>query len=221
MANRTWHMAFGFIVYLVFVILFVAYMPIATIYQYIPWILIGFGFSMFGAELPDYDQLADRLFSHRDIVTHSSLIPLAMFIIVRLISPLPPYVTFAPVLFFMFLGHASHMFLDLFPVWAGAGKMLKGQKAYGGLQAPALWLVEGVTGQEIYKKLAGTYLIHLPFKIPEAEQGKKRRKEAKLKLRKTIEKTPTRLWLTLNGIVDVVLAMLVLNAFVPFLPFLP
>jgi hypothetical protein len=207
----------GFMVYVAFLIFYIGSVTHGSgIMIDIPWIVLGFGLSMFGAELPDYDQLADRLLNHRDIITHSPIIPVILYIVVALFSP---HITIAPLLFLVLLGHASHMFLDLFPVWEGAGKMLKGEKPYGGLQSPALWLVEGVTGQEIYKKLQGTYLIHLPVKIPAEEEGKKQRKGAKPKERKTFQKIGTRIWLTFSGLIDIALALLAYNAFVPFLPF--
>jgi hypothetical protein len=210
-------MIFGFMVYAVFLTYYLGFVTHGTgIIIDIPWIVLGFGLSMFGAELPDYDQLADRLLNHRDVITHSALIPVMLYIVVALFSP---HITIAPLLFLVLLGHASHMFLDLFPVWQGSGKMLQGKKNYGGLQAPALWLVEGVTGEEIYKKLQGTYLIHLPVKIPDLEAGKKQKKGAKPKERRTFEKGRTRIWLTLSGLIDLGLGLLAYNAFMPFLPF--
>jgi hypothetical protein len=219
MANRTSHMLLAFFVYLGVAIVFVIRAPITTVNQGLYWILLGFALSMFGAELPDYDQLADKIFSHRDIITHSSLVPLLIFLIVKGLAESAVYVFASPLMLFIFLGHASHMFLDLWPVWAGSGAQLKGQKQHGGLQTPVTWLIEGITGEEIYKKLEGTYLMHLPFKIPDKDNNKKHRKGAKEKLRKTLEKGRTRAWLTISGLIDILLAIFVANAFSPFLPF--
>lgn len=114
--------------------------------------------------------------------------------------------------------NASHFFLDLFPVWKGSGDRVKGTMK-GGVMAPARWFFEGLSGDQIYEKLEGTYRIHLPFAIPEKKELKRKGKTVHPEeMMKTLPALQTRAWLVLSGLVNLVFAVLLLNLSIHFLP---
>ncbi len=146
------------------------------------WMTVGIMAALWGADLPDYDQQTKYL-SHRDIRTHSALIALVFFLITYFLSPITVLDYIAPSLALFFIGNASHLFLDEWPVWAGSGDPKKGEgMKKGGTLTAARWFVEGVTGDALYKALEGTYLIHLPFRIPVEERKKMQSGKTEMKI---------------------------------------
>jgi hypothetical protein len=218
-ANRTWHLTFGFLIYIVFTVLWNLYLGWNK--NDLVWMTLGIMSVLWGADLPDYDQQM-MWFEHRDIRTHSALIALTFFLVTYFLTPSDVYLFIAPALGLFFIGNASHFFLDEFPVWAGSGNPKKaGGLKKGGTLASARWFIEGITGAEIYKKLEGTYLIHLPMKVPEAQRQKEKSGKVEIVIheRKTMPKNATRVWLFANGMIALTLAILSLNAIAHWLPF--
>ena len=132
-------------------------------------LLVGIGLiAALGSEVPDIDQVADRIFHHRDWFTHSPLPAAILFFFAYLYGDYFGIKLVAYVVSAFLITNASHFFLDLFPVWKGSGDKVKGTMK-GGVMAPARWFFEGITGAQIYERLEGTYRIHLPFAIPDDE----------------------------------------------------
>jgi len=211
-ANRAWHLTFGFLIYIVFTVVWNLHFGWNK--NNLVWMTLGIMSALWGADLPDYD-LQMMWFEHRDIRTHSALITVVFFVVTYFLTPSDVYLFIAPALGLFFIGNASHFFLDEFPVWAGSGDPRKpGGLKKGGTLASARWFIEGITGGEIYKKLEGTYLIHLPMKIPEAERKETKggKVEISIHQRKTLNKNATRTWLFANALINVVLALMSLNA---------
>lgn len=207
-------MTLGFVIYILFMIVWNLY--VGWDKNNLVWMMLGIMSVLWGADLPDYDQQM-MWFEHRDIRTHSALIAVAFFLVTYFLSPPDVYLFIAPALALFFIGNASHFFLDEFPVWAGSGDPSKpGGLKKGGTLASARWFIEGVTGAELYKKLQGTYLIHLPMKVPEAErkETKSGKVEIKIQERETLGKNATRIWLFVNALICVLLAVISLNAVV-------
>lgn len=212
MANRNWHLTTGFLIYAVFTIAWNLY--VGWDKDNLVWMTLGIMSVLWGVDLPDYDQQM-MWFEHRDIRTHSALIALVFFLVTYLLTPPDVYLFVAPALALFFMGNASHFFLDEFPVWAGSGDPKKaGGLKKGGTLASVLWFIQGISGAEIYKKLEGTYLIHLPMKIPDADRhrDKSGKVEIEIHQRETLAKNTTRIWLFVNALVSLVLAFLSLNA---------
>jgi len=171
-----------------------------------------------GSEVPDIDQVADKVFHHRDWFTHSPILSTVLFVLAFRYGEIFGIRLVAYVVTAFLVTNASHFFLDLFPVWKGSGDRKKGTMK-GGLMAPARWFVEGLSGDQIYEKLEGTYRIHLPFAIPEKkEQKKKGKKVVPEEMMKTLPPNKTRAWLVLSGLVNLFYAVLLLNLSIHFLP---
>ncbi len=216
MACRTWHLWFGFLSYAIFSIFFF-YFSAFEMPQDLLLIILGL-LAALGSEIPDIDQVADRVFHHRDWFTHSPLPATFLFILAYFYGDLfgLRLVTYLVCVFFV--TNASHFFLDLWPVWKGSGDKVKGTMK-GGALAPARWFFEGLTGAEIYARLEGTYRIHLPFAIPEMKAKKKKGKTVIVEeMMRTLPTAQTRIWLVLSGIVTLVYAIFILNLSMHFLP---
>ncbi|MFW9848339.1 MAG: hypothetical protein ACFFF4_04320 [Candidatus Thorarchaeota archaeon] len=217
MACRTWHLWFGFIAFVSFSILYFWYSAFEFPHDFL---LVTLGLvAALGSEIPDIDQIADRVFHHRDWFTHSPIPATFLFVLAYLYGDIfgIRLVTYLVCVFLV--TNASHFFLDLWPVWKGSGDAEKGTLK-GGALAPARWLIEGLTGAEIYSRLAGTYLIHLPFAIPEMKAKKKKGKIVIVEeMMKTLPTGQTRAWLVLSGIIILAYAVILANMTMHFLPF--
>jgi len=87
------------------------------------WIVLSFMVTHFGAQLPDYDLLWDKILPHRNIVTHSVLLPVIVCIPLYTINYAvkPETILLVPIYAFYLIGHASHLFMDLRPKsWKGS-----------------------------------------------------------------------------------------------------
>jgi hypothetical protein len=217
MANRTWHLWFGFVVFIIYSVVYFWHAHFDFPHDAL---LVGLGMiAALGSEVPDIDQIADRIFHHRDWFTHSPIFAAIIFVLAYEYGDLFGIKLVAYVVSAFLITNASHFFLDLFPVWKGSGDRVKGTMK-GGAMAPARWFFEGLTGDQIYEKLEGTYRIHLPFAIPEKKaQKKKGKKVAPEEMMKTLPAIQTRAWLVLSGVVNLVFAVLLLNLSIHFLPF--
>jgi hypothetical protein len=221
--------ATAIICYLIFTVLFVLiFVTTRNLLLDLPWIVLGFFIAVTGAEIPDYDQLPSwHWLEHRSILTHSALIPTILFFLMYILLPSSAFVLMAPYLYYLFLGFASHLFLDLFPVWAGFGHgEIKDPKQRALAKASHLagiarWMAAGITGRDdLYKKMEGTYQVHLPFAVPEEEE-KKRGKKVKMeeKEMRAFSETASRIWYVINGLIIITYAVFSWNAFIRFLPF--
>jgi hypothetical protein len=217
MACRTWHLWFGFFVFVVYSMIYFWHTHFAYPEDFL---LVGIGLiAALGSEVPDIDQVADRIFHHRDWFTHSPLPAAILFFFAYQYGNSFGIDLVAYVVSAFLITNASHFFLDLFPVWKGSGDKVKGTMK-GGVMAPARWFFEGITGAQIYERLEGTYRIHLPFAIPEMKAKKKKGKKVySEEMMRTLPVMQTRAWLVLSGIVDLILAVLLLNQSIHFLPF--
>jgi len=217
MANRTWHLWFGFITFIVYSILYFWYAHFDYPHDFL---LVTLGLiAALGSEVPDIDQVADRVFHHRDWFTHSSIFAAILFILGYMYGDYFGIALTGYIIGAFLVTNASHFFLDLFPVWKGSGDREKGTMK-GGMMAPARWFFEGVTGDQIYERLVGTYDIHLPFAIPEMRELKRKGKTVYAEeMMKTLPALQTRAWLVISGILNLIFAALLLNLSLHFLPF--
>lgn len=211
MANRKWHLITAIIVFLIYSI---SYWFVNTNYiDELPelsvlWVVTAFLMALIGAEAPDWDLMLNWA-HHRDIGTHSFFIPL--FITITYLFQKSMNIVNDPSLYLaliyapFFLGFASHLILDLFP----SVDPEKEVKEKGVTRTTAMLLggfVSGLTGVQTIKALQGTYLIHLPFKMPVGSE-----KEGKTwEIRKTLPKHATRWWLFCNGVVTGLLGILLI-----------
>ncbi len=82
------------------------------------WIVLSFMTTHFGAQLPDYDLIWERILPHRNVLTHSIFLPI--LICLPLIGVTPATKFLVPIYAFYLIGHASHLFFDLNPKsWKG------------------------------------------------------------------------------------------------------
>jgi hypothetical protein len=216
MACRTWHLWFGFFFYVVFSIWYFWY----TTFEFPrDFLLVTLGMvAALGSEVPDIDQVADRVFHHRDWFTHSPIMATVLFVLAYYYGDLYGLKMVTYLVSVFLVTNASHFLLDLFPVWKGAGDKKKGTMK-GGVMAPARWFIEGLTGDQLYGKLEGTYRIHLPFAIPEMKDKKKKgHKVLAEELMKTLPPGQTRAWLTISALLAISYAVLLLNLSFHFLP---
>ncbi len=172
------------------------------------WVVTAFLMALIGAEAPDWDLLLNWM-HHRDVATHSVFIPLFItitFLIQKYLAiPDDQSLILALVFTPFFLGFASHLLLDLFP----SVDPEKEIKEKGVTRTTAMLVggfVSGLTGVETIKALQGTYLIHLPFKMP----VKNKKKRDTWEMRRTLPLHTSRWWLFFNGLITGVLGVLLL-----------
>ncbi|MHA2225542.1 MAG: hypothetical protein ACXAC8_10085 [Candidatus Hodarchaeales archaeon] len=210
MANRKWHLITAIILFLIYCVIYwfldtnaLVDLPDLALL----WVSTAFLLALIGAEAPDWDLLLNWM-HHRDIATHSIFIPLFItiaFLVQKILVPNDPTLILALVFTPFFLGFASHLLLDLFP----SVDPEKEVKEKGITKTTAMILggfVSGLTGVETIKALQGTYLIHLPFKMPVKSEKEKKVWE----LRKTFPKHLSRWWLFINGLITGGLGVLLL-----------
>ena len=83
------------------------------------WIVLSFMATHFGAQLPDYDIIWKKILPHRNIVTHSLLLPAIICIPLYTVNTYSNFLI--PIYAFYLIGHASHLFMDLRPEsWKGS-----------------------------------------------------------------------------------------------------
>lgn len=172
------------------------------------WLTLGLLMAMIGAEAPDWDLLINWM-HHRDIATHSVFIPLgitAIFFYQKITDLADPTLRPLALVFVPFLlGFASHLLLDLFPSVDPEREV----KEKGITKTTATLLggfVSGITGIETIKALQGTYLIHLPFRMP----VKSEKKDKFMEIRKTFPLHTSRWWLFINALICDLLAVALL-----------
>ncbi len=200
MASRKYHLFIGLIIYIISLFFYQVrkpFLPEAIDIDTI-WFVAGLIMALTGAEMADYDQLLGRL-KHRDIFTHSALIPIILVISFVLTSLLGSSgggtLLFTTVVSPFVFGYASHLILDLFPPYNY--KKIKEEEGF--VKATLVFsqgIKQGITGEEILSQMKGTYLIHLPLELPIGEK----KKDGTRKQRKTLPKNATRIWLVLNAL---------------------
>ncbi len=83
------------------------------------WIILSFIATHFGAQLPDYDLLWDKILPHRNIITHSVFLPIIICLPIIWVQPETKFLV--PIFAFYLIGHASHLFFDMRPeAWKGS-----------------------------------------------------------------------------------------------------
>lgn len=213
MANRKWHLITSIIIFVVYC---VVYWLVRTNLLNDPselpdlaplWITTGFLMALVGAEAPDWDLLLSWM-HHRDISTHSVFIPLfitVIFLIQKFMLPTDPTLVYALIFTPFLLGFSSHLLLDLFPNVDPEKEI----KEKGVTRTTAMLVggfVSGLTGVETIKALQGTYLIHLPFKMPVKSENKREKWE----MRRTLPLHASRWWLFFNGLITGLLGVFLL-----------
>ncbi|MFW9855621.1 MAG: hypothetical protein ACFFFG_11200 [Candidatus Thorarchaeota archaeon] len=204
MANRKWHMITAILVYTIYLVTYWAVdtnIPDLGLTDIAPlWMTLGFLMGLIGAEAPDWDLLINWM-HHRDIITHSIFIPIgitAIFFYQKFADPSDPTLAPLALVFTPFLvGFASHLLLDLFP----SVDPEKEVKEKGITKTTATLLggfVSGLTGIETIKALQGTYLIHLPFRLP----VKSEKKDKFIEIRRTFPLHTSRWWLFFSGLIS-------------------
>jgi hypothetical protein len=214
MTNRKWHLITSIVVFILYCVVywyvdtnFVPELPDIALL----WITTGFLLALIGAEAPDWDLLLNWM-HHRDIGTHSVLIPLFIagaFLVQKFINETDPTLVFALIFTPFLLGFASHLLLDLFP----SVDPEKEIKEKGITKTTAMLLggfVSGLTGVETIKALKGTYLIHLPFKMPVRSE----KKDEFIEIRRTLPLKASRWWLFFNGLISGLLGVILLVLYV-------
>jgi hypothetical protein len=86
------------------------------------WMILSFFACHFGAQLPDYDVLWKKILPHRNVITHSFILPILFTLPVYLTRTdlIGDFVFLVPIFAMYLVGHASHLFLDLMPEsWEG------------------------------------------------------------------------------------------------------
>lgn len=198
MANRTWHINFAIIIYGLTIGLLVFF----DFFSYNwnrdkSWLFIGFLMTIFGAEFPDLDQIWRQFFDHRDWLLHSAIVPVLMLYFI--IGASTDNIIMYPLMALFCIGTASHLFLDYFPTWSGDPDK---QLELSDISYAAQWIYDGISGEELTQKLSGTYLIHFPGFMKKF--GFKRQ---------TFNKKMTRIYLFVNAIILIILAIILFVLF--------
>nr|MDO8081747.1 hypothetical protein [Candidatus Freyarchaeota archaeon] len=178
-----------------------------------------------GAEIADYDK-AIMWLQHRDWLTHSCILPgifsaiVIVFTFVQIGNPLQTLI-FNPAvntalllgLAVFSLGAASHLFLDYFPpikpeeLHSKKGSLVAGHEA-------ADYYISGMTGQELFRRLEGTALVHFWWQVEVEKEEKKPRSRGKgYELRRTLQPRQSQAYYMLNGTVLLIIAGLLLYLF--------
>ena len=93
--------------------------------------------------------------------------------------------------------------MDYLPTWKDDGDHKLEPRD---IEYAAKWVAQGITGKELVQQLVGTYLIHLPLKVPKEVKGS-------LSGRKTFTVIGTRVYLYLNGVVLLILSAILFCKF--------
>ncbi|MFX1255498.1 MAG: hypothetical protein ACFFCZ_28100 [Promethearchaeota archaeon] len=206
MALRKYHMLYSIPFFCVYCLI---YWVISFFVTGLPtlspiWVVSGLFMSLIGSLASDWDLLTGKL-QHRDIITHSALIPLVfvgIFLLQKYADPTDLGLISVLIIVPFFLGFASHLIVDLMPT-VNPEEEIKNT----GYSRTTLTLlggaVQGVTGMELVKALQGTFLIHLPIRTPIPNSKTLMSWER----RKTLAKSATRWWLFLNGIFIILLGI--------------
>ncbi len=198
MANRTWHVNGGLIVYIVTIAILVALSSFDFQFQRdSAWLLVALLMAVFGSQFPDLDQMWKRIFGHRDWLLHSAIPSIIMAVLV--VNGSTDNVILYPILAIFNIGVASHLILDYFPTWEGNNNK---KLDFGDIVYATHWVFDGISGSEDLQKMVGTYLIHFP----------KWFKNFGLK-RNTLDKVWTRIYLILNALILLGLAVFFIARF--------
>ncbi|MHA2357855.1 MAG: hypothetical protein ACXABK_03700 [Candidatus Heimdallarchaeaceae archaeon] len=99
------------------------YTAIDFVFDHSLWIILSFMVLHFGAQLPDYDVIWKRALPHRNVLTHSFILPLLLCLPVFFVGNIASTEVqdaLIPIYAMYLIGHASHLFLDLKPEkWEG------------------------------------------------------------------------------------------------------
>ncbi len=192
--NRKSHIIGGFVIWAFGMLLLIwQRKPLVTSgTDNVLWIVLSLLTCLLGAEMADFDLLWKSFLRHRNILTHSIILPGILIIPVFFVQDrtnflLPAYGSFL-------LGYASHLLLDLFPSWKEDkyGRITEAQEAM-------TWLVTGVTGKELYTVLRGTYLVHLPWYTKSQ--------------RRTLNLKASRIWFVANALILIGFAIIIMLFF--------
>lgn len=214
MANRKWHLIMAIIVFIIYCIIY--YLVDTKMASDLPdlallWVVTALLLILIGAEAPDWDLLLSWM-HHRDIITHSVIIPLTitvLFLIQYFMDSNDPTLILALVFAPFCLEFASHLLLDLFP----SVDPVEEAKEHGLSHTATLLLggfVSGLTGLETIKALQGAYLVHLPFKM----KVRSEKKQKKWEIRKTLPLRASRWWLFISGVITGLLGILLMGILV-------
>ena len=189
MAPRSKHLLVGFISSIVTTILlyYVKY-PLSS-----GLVFLILSLSLLGAEMPDYDFFLPGM-RHRDIGTHSFFIPMIVFLVAFSLKSSAQDLLILGV---FNINYGIHLLIDL---WPSVSKKKLEKGGLEALQELTSAFLQGITGIELKGRMAGTYLIHLPFKI-EGERGKER---------KTFAKKATREWLVLSAAISILFGCIII-----------
>ncbi|MHA1912710.1 MAG: metal-dependent hydrolase [Candidatus Kariarchaeaceae archaeon] len=197
MANRKWHVTVGITLYFIVATL----LPKLNAFDFeaksdLGWLLIAFMTIVFGAEFPDLDQVYKKFFSHRDMLTHSAIVPLFL----TALSFYSEDQVLKPLIAFFLLGVASHLILDILPTYK---RKKNGHLDLSSMAYTVGWTIKGVRVASLTKDLNGTYLAHYPFKI-------------RIKGYRTLNSTSSKIFFVANGLICLVLASWLLHSFLTF-----
>lgn len=127
MANRKQHIAGATAFWLVLFLLyyFVGGMFIdISLQQNAMWIMLSLLMAQMGAQMPDYDVIWQRAFPHRNILTHSLILPGLISIVIVWIND--ESVILLPLFSMFLIGYSSHLLMDLIfteKSWKGTARI--------------------------------------------------------------------------------------------------
>lgn len=171
-----------------------------------------------GSEIADYDK-AVAWMQHRDWLTHSCIIPgilsaiVMVFTVIKVGNPIQTLL-FNPAVNTVLLlgmsvfalGAASHLFLDYFPPIKEAELHNKKGSLTAGHEL-ADFYVSGMTGQELFRRLQGTALVHFWWTVSmPKEEKKKKTKQEKYAMRRTLDSKQSQAYYLTNGIILLLIA---------------
>jgi membrane-bound metal-dependent hydrolase YbcI (DUF457 family) len=197
MANRKWHVTVALILYFIVATL----LPKLEAFDFeakadLGWLLIAFMTTVFGAEFPDLDQVYKKFFSHRDMLTHSALVPAFLTVLTFYSND----EVLKPLIAFFLLGVASHLFLDVLPTYK---HKKNGHLDIRNVAYTIGWTIKGVKVASLTEDINGTYLAHYPLQI-------------RIKGYRALNSISTKIFFVTNGLICLILATWLLSSFLTF-----
>ena len=148
MTNRKNHIIGGTIFWVIILLVYFFVGNVST-HKDAMWVVMSLLVVQIGAMLPDYDLLSNKFLPHRNIFTHSIILPTLLTLPIYFIRDETN--TLLPLYAFFLIGYGSHLLLDMKPKgWQGSARIHlwwknpKGNKQMGSKRSAVWILINGL-----------------------------------------------------------------------------
>ena len=148
LTNRKNHIIGGTLFWVITLIVYL-FIENVSVDSDIMWIVLSLPIAQIGALLPDYDLLSTKFLVHRNVFTHSIILPALITLPIYFVRD--DTNTLLPLYAFFLIGYGSHLILDMKPKsWQGSARIHlwwrnpKGNKQMGSKRSASWILINGL-----------------------------------------------------------------------------